>query len=252
MHAEATAGLEYPTIESPLLAQPTDEQMTWLERSRFALDKLFLDPWFTSLWTLQEAFLCPQACLIPREATASVHTLANLCEWCDILQKACNNPTITGQSYWEKNESSTSEMVRLRRKYLVEVGTMITHRSLAALATRNPIALYGAACYRKTRNDMDRVYAIEQVFDLRLGTSALGAAERIVHPLALQNELGTSILEIYPVLSQMHVFIEPVELGRGWRINGASRIPGLSLNTNLAAIRYTPTCSLTTARAGGM
>ena len=226
--------------------------MAWLSEARTALDELFLDPWFTSLWTLQEAFLCPQAYLLPREAASSDFTLADLCEWSNILQKACSNWDITGQTYWEKMETTSSEELRLRRKYLVEVETMITHRSLTALASRNPIALYGAACYRKTRDDMDRVYAIEQVFDLRLGKSAPGAPHRTVHPLSLQNELGASILEKYPVLSQLHVFTEPVELGRGWRISGSSRIPNLSLKTNLAAIQYTPTCRLRTEKAGGM
>ena len=226
--------------------------MAWLSEARTALDELFLDPWSTSLWTLQEAFLCPQAYLLPREATSSDFTLANLCEWCNILQKACSDFDITGQTHWEKMETTSSEELRLRRKYFVEVETMITHRSLTALASRNPIALYGAACYRKTRDDMDRVYAIEQVFDLRLGKSAPGASNRTVHPLALQNELGTSILEMYPVLSQLHVFTEPVELGRGWRISGSSRIPNLSLKTNLAAIQYTPACRLRTEKAGGL
>ncbi|KAL9041442.1 MAG: hypothetical protein Q9180_001279 [Flavoplaca navasiana] len=241
-----------PTIQHSLPMYTTGQEMAWLGKARNALDELFMDPWFTSLWTLQEAFLCPQAYLLPLEAFASGYTLAHLCEWCESLQKACNRIELTGQNHWERLETSSSEEIRIRRKYLVEVDTMVLHRSLGALASRNPIALYGAACYRKTRNDMDRVYAIEQVFGFHLGTSAPGAANRLIHPLTLQNELGTKVLEMYPVLSQLHVFTEPVELGRGWRISGSSRIPDLCLKTKLASILYTRTCRLSTETAGGM
>lgn len=96
------------------------------------------------------------------------------------------------------------------------------------------------------------MYAIEQVLNLRLDSSAPGAANCNIHTLALQNEHGSSILELFLVLSQLHVFTEPVELGRGWRISGASRIPDLSLTTNIAAIQYTATCSLNVEIVGGM
>ena len=208
-----------------------------------------MDPWFTSLWTLQEAFLCPHAYLLPREATTPVHTLADLCRWCETIHKACMNTRM-----FEKISQGlpTAEKLILREKYMFEVELMITDRSLTALASRNPMALYGAASYRKTRNELDRVYGIEQVFGLRLGTSAPGSSNQGIHPLILENELGTKILETYPVLGQMHVFTEPIEWGRGWKISGSSRIPDLGLGTNLASLQFTPTYRLATERAGHM
>jgi len=51
---------------------------------RNALDKLFMDPWFTSLRTLQEALLCLHAYLLSREAvTDQGYTAARevACDW---------------------------------------------------------------------------------------------------------------------------------------------------------------------------
>ena len=223
-----------------------DKIMAWLVPARKVLDELFIDPWFTSLWTLQEAFLCPQAYLVSREGITSGFTLHDLCAWCSTLQSACSNPVFTGEPSWARGKFTTHEPLQLRRKYQLQVEGMINHRGLSALGTHSPIALLGAASYRKSRNEMDRVYAIQQVFDLRLGTSAPGANYRGIPLLVLENDLGAGILALYPVLSQLHVFTEPVELGRGWRISGMSRVPDLGLTNNIAVIRHTPDCRLST------
>lgn len=229
-------------------SQPLDERIAWLSASRSALDELFLDPWFSSLWTLQEAYLCPHAYLLPREASHWSFTLADLWGWCDILQTHCMDPKVLGQTHWQ---IPLPENLVLHRKYMVDVETMIRERSISALASKSPMALYGAASYRKTRNEMDRVYAIQQVFGLRLGVSAPGSEHRKYHPTTLENQLGAKILETYPILSQLHNFTEPVELGRGWRISRSSRIPNLGLESNIALIKYVPNCRLTTEGRGG-
>lgn len=220
-----------------------------LKKIRTMLDALFMDPWFTSLWTLQEAFLCPRAYLLSREATAPLGTLANLCHWCSTIDKLCDslNPRAP-----ENNTTEESEFYKPWAPYekcLWEIKSMLRDRGLVALASRNPMALYAAAAYRKTRNEIDRVYAIQQVFGLRLGSSAPGYSNRPVHLVMLEFELGARMLEKYPVLSQMHVFNEPVEPGRGWKISMSSRLPDPDLKQNLADFRYVSTCNLTTQRA---
>ena len=126
---------------------------------------------------------------------------------------------------------------------------MLRHRGLVALASRNPMALYAAASYRRTRNEVDRIYAIQQVFNLQLGSSAPGFVNQPVHFVMLEFELGARMIGKYPVLSQMHVFNGPVEPGRGWKINMSSRIPDPGLKQNLADIRYVSTCNLKTQQA---
>jgi hypothetical protein len=100
--------------ENWLQTQLTDQQTSWILRSRTALDNLFIDPWFTSLWTLQEAFLCPNAYLLGREATHILHVpantpgsfvsadLTNLLSSCDGLRRVSGTKSMMGPINWPK------------------------------------------------------------------------------------------------------------------------------------------------------
>jgi hypothetical protein len=131
---------------------------------------------------------------------------------------------------------------------------MIIHRGLSALATRNPIALYGIASYRRTSRDVDRIYGIEQVFGFRLGASTGGSltAKKSYNRFFLEAQLGLKVLQMFPVLSQLHIYTEPVELGRGWRASSASRIPDLDLKSSIASIQYKRTSALSIKVVLGM
>ncbi|RDW62185.1 hypothetical protein BP6252_11618 [Coleophoma cylindrospora] len=240
--------------------EPTNEQVDWILRSRTALDNLFIDPWFTSLWTLQEAFLCPHAYLLGRKATQFFHfpapipgklipaDLSNLFRICDNLRRVSENNLINGQTYCE---SPPPPKIITRRKFLNEVNTMIKQRGLSALATNNPIALYGIAFSRRTSRDEDRVYGIEQVFGLRLGVSA-SRAKKSYNRFELEAQLGSRILKKFPVLSQLHVYTEPVEPLRGWRVSSSSRIPDLDVNSSISAIKFQTACALGIKSIQGM
>lgn len=248
-----SASEEYRSLnEKDMQGQALDREMPWLKTTRTMLDAMFMDPWFTSLWTLQEAFLCPRAFLLSREAVVPAATIADLCQWCATIHKACDILSPQGLDTDIAAEFEGAKIRTGRRKYIWEIEQMVLCRGLLALASRSPMALYAAAFYRKTRNENDRVYAIQQVFDLQLGSSAPGHANQPVHPVLLENELGAKILELYPVLSQLHVFTQPVESGRGWRMSGSSSIPDPGLNQNLADFRYISTCILKTQRAGNL
>jgi len=148
-----------------------------------------------------------------------------------------------GPTYWPL---TPEPHLVLRRKCLTDINMMVIHRGLSALESGNPIALYGIASYRRTSKEEDRVYAIGQVFGFKLGASA-GAqhqAKEFYNRFDLEVQLGSKILEDLPVLSQLHVFTEPVELGRGWRVSAASRIRDLDLGSQIASIEYQPACTL--------
>ena len=205
--------------------------------------------WFTSLWTLQEASLCPRAYLLSREATTPLDTLANLCHWCSTIDQLCDTLSPRFLEDRATEESEIYESWAPNEKYVWENKSMLRHRGLVALASRNPMALYVAASYRKTRNEVNCIHAIQQVFNLQLGSSAPGFVNQPVHFVMLEFELGARMIGKYPVLSQMHVFNEPVEPGRGWKIDMSSRIPDPGFKQNLADIRYVSTCNLKTQQA---
>lgn len=236
--------------------------MDWARTARASLDDLFVDPWFTSLWTLQEAFLCPQAYLVPLEATPMcAHsyqrldlpaTLGSLCTLAATLHETVERQRVIVEGKWQldKTNAELSKQV----KYLSEIGGMILQRGLAALASRSPMALYSVAQYRRTRNDQDRVYGIQQVFGLSLGASVPGKSNvdpKKFNRFVLEDQLGAALVERYPVASQLHVFTEPVEQGRGWRISGSSLVPELDIKSSIWDLRFKQRCRISTQKIQG-
>ena len=137
--------------------------MKWLETARASLDGIFIDRWFTSLWTLQEAFLCQHAYILPLEARlipigfgsgvkVGPHaTLEAIYTTSTVLNQIMEIERPTIQAQWQANK--TDPQICKRIKYLDEVCDMLKQRGILALATRNPIALYNIAQYRETRHD---------------------------------------------------------------------------------------------------
>lgn len=188
-----------------------------------ALNEICSDPWFTSLWTLQEAFLCLTARFLSRDGhfvrgnSAGLQLLSHLALICERsrviveqLRWIFREDALRGPKWWEKS---------------AEIERLIKSSGLAALHSKNPLALYGIAGKRTTTREEDRIYAIQQVFGFRLGSSKPGYAGRVYNRMELQTQLGAELLKRYPVQSQMHVFDEPVENQCGWCISSASRLP---------------------------
>lgn len=236
----------------------------WLASVRASLDGIFIDPWFTSLWTLQEAFLCQHAFVLPLEADlkpidslldlkiGSYATLEALCTVSTALNDVIKSERPIVESQWQADKKDSVLLKWL--KYLNDIYFMLNQRGLLALATRNPIALYNIAQYRKTTRDPDRVYGIQQIFDLRLGTSASGVTEsrsKYFNRFILEDQLGAAILVKYSVASQLHVFTEPVEEGRGWRVSGASTIPSLGIQRDIWGLEFEHRCHFSTEKIKG-
>ena len=238
--------------------------MAWLALARTSLDGIFIDPWFTSLWTLQEAFLCRKAYLLPLEAVLvsvsansngdaiSYTTLDAFCNICEKLREVYEGEIHIVLGEWRANKADADLCKQV--KYLYEVWTMMHHRGLLALASQSPVALYGIAQYRSTRNDQDRVYAIEQVFGFRLGATApkyTGSKQKVFNRFVLEDQLGAAMLGKYPVASQMHKFNEPVEEGRGWRISGSSGFPQLDIKSSIGDLELKVSCQFSTRKIKG-
>lgn len=233
--------------------------LSWLATARASLDGLFIDPWFSSLWTLQEAFLCQHAYVLPLEAdlipigfeagfkTGSHATLEVLCKVSTSIKQTIEREAPIVRAQWQSNKANP-EICKLQY-YLLEVDGMLSQRGLLALATRNPIALYSIAQYRKTMRDQDRVYGIQQIFGVRLGASAPGVPEsrsKHFNRFVLEDQLGAAILGKYPVASQVHIFMEPVEEGRGWRVSGSSTVPTLEIQSSIWRLEFEHRCHLST------
>jgi hypothetical protein len=243
----------------------SNDRIRWLIEARNGLDKLFVDPWFTSLWTLQEAFLCPNAYIVPRngclvpqkpldeETGTSCATLLSLSRMCADITEACKVEIkfVKGLFKFHRSlhgrDDETTEIFFKWSRYLDKLEAAIQTRGFAALSTGNPMALYGISQFRKCSDDWDRIFGIEQIFDIRLGRyTTTHTGDRVRSSIfRLEIQLGMEVVRQHPVLSQMHVFTEPVRPGRGWRINPHSRVPLLDIRTTFwHSLNFTSRCGL--------
>ncbi|KAL9064107.1 MAG: hypothetical protein Q9161_009078 [Pseudevernia consocians] len=216
------------------------------------------DPWFSSLWTLQEAFLCTNAIILSHngEAALDVSTF-NLRPWSLHQLFTFANDLIlwSERSRAPRAEPEFNELMELVRR-----------SGLAELHLNNPMALLGVSYTRKTTRDLDRIYGIMQVFgsEFKVGLSREGADPHKEYTLAeLEDEFGAAIIEQYPILNQMHVYLSPPELGKAWCVRGNSAVPmiaergdlfgwdsGNRIDVNIE-IGHTAMCKISTLMVNG-
>ena len=222
----------------------------WLETAVANIRSLTADRWFSSLWTLQEAFLCQWAYLVSGEVEP-LHTespqLHNIFTYCKKLSDLCKARMASKESDGRSLVSAERELIGLVEKY-----------GLAALEAENPMALYTVASNRVTSRPEDHIYGIMQVFGFQLGISAPSAQSSARAGLPeLELELGQQLIEQYPLMSQLHVHTTPTETGQAWRVSNSSRIPELvskiDINLRGAAMdSLTPLCEMSFVEDAGI
>lgn len=181
------------------------------------IQTLIKDPWFSSLWTLQESYLCKRAIFVSREASFGLsqglrgekslgltletvlYVSSHLCTLCRRLREV--DPPRTGSSSIETR--------------LLE---LVQNSGLTALKRENPMELYSAALSRKPRNKLDSIYGIMQVFDFRLGASDPELKPGTSFTLSeLEAQFGAALIKFSPILSQGFVHTAfPREIGSSW------------------------------------
>ena len=209
-------GIESISVSPRSTPPGSDEDAAAIQQ----ITHLLSDPWFSSLWTLQEAFLRYDAMFLdqhgelleypPSTNLSGNPSLQDLFEygvqWCD----GCTQ---------EETDSPTSKMY-LAAKELIE------KRGLKALASFDPMATYAAASQRTTTFPEDRIYGIQQIFGFRFGKSALGVdVGRVFTLTELEDQLGEALMKTFPAKSQFHVFTQHVPQDQRWRMHACSVIP---------------------------
>ncbi|KAI1742659.1 hypothetical protein F4680DRAFT_463645 [Xylaria scruposa] len=172
--------------------------------------QLFSDPWFSSLWTLQEAWLGHSGIFMSQDGQSHEFsgtdnvTLYVVMQWCDALY--LNHAEEDGFS------GPHRQAIELYQK-----------TGLKAIASGNALAVYVASALRKASLDQDRIYGIQQVFQLRVGNSDIKAPPGVKYTRAeLEDQLGRLLLNKYPVQSQLFIHKSPAPKGRAWFVNQKS------------------------------
>lgn len=197
------------------------------------LSELFSDKWFSSLWTLQEALLLLGGQFFSKDGTMSTFGLDDFNHFYQRFELALldteRDPAPEIPGLWTRSVS-------------------LVHRvGMYASITKNPVDALTKAVNRQTTRLEDQIYGIQQVFRFRLGVTAPGYAGKPFSKAELEFQFGQSIMEAYPILSQLHVFTQPVKFGEGWRVNSTSRVAQLRSGGNLESVHRNNTmCELST------
>jgi len=197
------------------------------------LNVLFDDPWFSSLWTLQEVVLRNDALVLSAQAepiwwesnqymylTMFINHCQNMFKDFAELEKELNRPENTRRS----QEPRGQEMKDL----ISEVKKRILQAGFYYLFTDNPNVQYGTARYRTTSRDVDRIYAIMQIYNLRVGKSIRPHENPSLDELV--DEFALAINQTCLIMGQLFVHTEPPPPGKSWRITRASTVPDTLMN----------------------
>lgn len=200
---------------------PCFQDKKWLDSTIELFGKILADPWFSSLWTLQEAWLRKDAILLSREgesvssSTREGITIFDLAEYSSTVYRELLNYTLT-TAHPELHDGE-------RAQFLLN---LIRESGLPSLNSTNAVVLYPIARFRKTRHPLDRVYGIMQIYGLRLGESAQPGVSFTLDDLEVQ--LAVALNAKSPLYAQLLVHTEPSEPGKSWRINPFSEAPTLA------------------------
>jgi hypothetical protein len=212
----------------------------WLHQVSSLLIQFTRDLWFSSLWTLQEAFASPGAILLflSRNSKSVVDISKTMRRRGGIMRLPLK--------YWVRVWNSI--------KYALHTGPLKgypqAHSIIVALddlgflnmAQRhvhsssvndsrprrfmgNPCGLLVAASKRVAKREEDRVYAIMQVFSLKLGRSAPWAIRTDFTLTELKDQLAVAVLARYPIASQLIVHNRNCTPGRAWMISSSMSLP---------------------------
>lgn len=189
-----------------------------------AAKTIFGDPWFSSLWTLQETLMRNDALIL--SATAEpvivdseyflhmvmlINTCVNIYERLNTSLDEGTDPEEDGETL-QQTRTIISNILRL----IAQAGFYYTYST-------NPNVQYGTAKHRRTRDKVDRVYAIMQIYNIRVGQSLRPNDRPSVE--ALIREFGLAINSRSPLLGQLFLHATQPQLGQSWCITEESIVP---------------------------
>ncbi|KAL1639151.1 hypothetical protein SLS58_008238 [Diplodia intermedia] len=194
---------------------------TVVETLQRSFEGLFRDPWFTSLWTLQESVLRRDAVILCRDGRPVPHpwiekhdvTLA-------ILANTCRNIYLDLQ----KPDLAITNLFRHVKIAAQDLTSRIEQAGFHFLYTSNPNVQYGASRFRQTKYPLDRIYGIMQIYGIAVGEAA-SPGRAIDSMEELEDQFAEALNARSALLGQAFIHIGSPANGKSWRITQQSRVP---------------------------
>jgi Heterokaryon incompatibility protein (HET) len=185
------------------MAVRSRRQPSRTQKLQSAIKGIMGQPWLTSLWTLQEAYLCKGAILLARSGDA-----LTLAVGIDDDPAPLRRP-MTLQWVLMRIQQIFIACSTLSDGMAKDICGRINRSGLLTLGSQNKWALYSATTKRQSKLQEDHVYGIMQVFGLRLGLY-----DRLED---LEEQLAFRLNHQNPVMCQMQVHNEVPTNYCAWR-----------------------------------
>jgi Heterokaryon incompatibility protein (HET) len=195
-----------------------------------ALERLTDDEWFSSLWTLQEAFLRQDAQFLDRKGDSITMRFND-----DFVQMHLQWLTDIGKKVDDllRELLSAGKMDYKRQKLDAHRVRLVLYQTgLAALGQKHAMSLYSTAWNRRTRRVVDRILGIMQVFGASFDTPPADMDEQDALN-SLEDQLALFLASKSVTMSQLFTFNCPQPLGKSWRISEHIDIPRRFINISI-------------------
>ena len=188
------------------------------------LKTLLGDWWFSSLWTLQEGILRDDAILLSRDGTPIKKEDMSLYD----IEQGHDHVKLFDLllSIW-----SVSNAVILDPEWDAEMADQVRQQIeragyITGLSS-NPNVHFGMATASRTAtNELDNIYGIMSIYDIRVGASRPGADGAKQYTLEeLGEEFAAALNAKSALLGQMFVHVEAPRPGKTWQITQRTRVP---------------------------
>ncbi|KAI1747587.1 hypothetical protein F4782DRAFT_418257 [Xylaria castorea] len=183
-----------------------------------SIKTLLGDPWFSSLWTLQEGLLRQDAIFLSQEAECVQHRVSIVAPEAEMfsLTSAFSDIRSALELYEGRcTESSYGNLVDSVVRAIRQAGFPTSN-----LAT-NPNIQWAAAQYRNATNAEDRVYGILALYNIQVGDAVPNNANRKKPSLReLEADFAVTLNAKSPLLGQLFVHAGPARpRGKSWQIS---------------------------------
>lgn len=204
----------------------------WAIDIQTSLGELTRDHWFTSLWTLQEAFLSSDArilCSDGWELMSNFVRLGCISFYWNIIYGIVERSHLLGHvELHGLKEDITAKLGFLEATRGQNIQTHLQKQP----GRGNSLFLLTASHHRTVgaENINDKIYGIMQVYDLKLGKSSPRHRDGTEYSLEdLEDQLGAEILAKFPIASQLVVQSGNCPSGKAWRVNSNMIVPPVAL-----------------------
>ncbi|KAI1758358.1 heterokaryon incompatibility protein-domain-containing protein [Xylaria castorea] len=226
-----------------------------------AFDSICLDPWFTSLWTLQEIMMRNDAlivssegaivtqCVPPYTARGGVSNLTafyreQVSMWPMFFNRVASDwrhvhDEVVRLAAKIENSSDKTQSDYDSCLQSKQIGQLINSTGINHVSSNNPNVQYGVAKYRKTEYPEDRVYGIMQIYNIRVGQSI--RSDDLPSLDELIEEFGFAINYKSVVQGQTFVHTSTSKPKLSWCITEYSDVPHGLRNISEVRIRSTIT-----------